>query len=240
MQLFINNWSTTLTADAAAVDTALQVPPALAAELGAIGADDHALLTLAEADATGLETAWEVVRVTGVDAGLGVVTVTRAQEGTAARFWAIGSPISARLTQGSLDALRARANHTGTQPTSTVTGLDAALAARSQLAGIPRRFVADSGAITPADAGMMIVSTSATPITLTIGAEVTAAWAAGDLLPMVHVFQAGAGAVTVAGDGFSISVHATDTAVLEGEGAAATAMWRAADTWSLFGRLVAA
>ena len=42
------------------------------------------------------------------------------------------------------------------------------------------------------------------------------------------------------GDGFSVSVHASDTNVLDGAGAAATAIWRASNTWSLIGRLVAA
>lgn len=107
------------------------------------------------------------------------------------------------------------------------------------LAGTPYRVVTASGAITPADAGKIIISTSATPITLTIGAEATAAWTVSGLAPMVHVLQTGAGNVTVTGDGFSVSVHASDTNVLDGSGAAATAIWRASNSWSLIGRLVA-
>jgi hypothetical protein len=86
----------------------------------------------------------------------------------------------------------------------------------------------------------MLVSTSATPITLTIGAEATAAWTVSGELPLFHIFQAGAGAVTVTGDGFSVDVHANDTNVMEGEGSAVTALWLAADSWGLFGRLVEA
>lgn len=133
-----------------------------------------------------------------------------------------------------------RANHTGSQATNTVTGLDAALADRALIAGLPSRTVTTSGAVTPADAGKWLICDSATPITLTIGAEATAAWTTSGILPMFHVLQIGAGAVTVTGDGFSVTKHADDTNVLAGAGAAATALWRASNTWSLFGRLVAA
>jgi hypothetical protein len=136
--------------------------------------------------------------------------------------------------------LRDRATHTGTQATSTVTDLDAALAARSLLAGLPSRDVTASGAVTPADAGKWLICNSATPITLTIGAEATAAWTTSGILPMFHILQIGAGAVTVTGDGFSVVLHADDTNVLAGAGAAATALWRSSNVWSLIGRLVAA
>lgn len=108
------------------------------------------------------------------------------------------------------------------------------------LAGLPSRSITASGAVTPADAGHWLICNSATPITLTIGAEATAAWAVSGILPMFHVLQIGAGAVTVTGDGFSVTTHASDTNVLDGAGAAATALWRAANTWSLVGRLGAA
>ncbi|MFZ3118863.1 MAG: hypothetical protein WA159_11140, partial [Variovorax sp.] len=141
---------------------------------------------------------------------------------------------------GRLATAFARANHTGEQATSTITGLDAALAAKAAIAGLPSRTVTASGAVTPSDAGKWLISTSATPITLTIGAEATAAWTTSGILPMVHVLQIGAGAVTVTGDGFSVTLHADDTNVLAGAGAAATVLWRASNTWSLIGRLVAA
>lgn len=106
--------------------------------------------------------------------------------------------------------------------------------------GLPSRTITASGAVTPADAGKWLICTSATPITLTIGAEATAAWTTSGILPMFHVLQVGAGAVTVTGAGFSVTLHASDTNVLAGAGAAATALWRASNTWSLIGRLVAA
>ncbi|WP_167140873.1 hypothetical protein [Pseudomonas sp. OTU750018] len=120
------------------------------------------------------------------------------------------------------------------------TDLQAALTARALVAGLPSRTITASGAVTPADAGKWLICTSATPITLTIGAEATAAWTTSGILPMFHVLQVGAGAVTVTGAGFSVTLHASDTNVLAGAGAAATALWRASNTWSLIGRLVAA
>lgn len=105
--------------------------------------------------------------------------------------------------------------------------------------GIAARTVDASGTITPADMGGIVASTSDTPITLTVSAEATAAWAA-DGWPNVDILQLGTGAVTVAGDGFSITLHEEDTSVLAGPGAAASLIRRAADSWQLIGRLVAA
>lgn len=127
---------------------------------------------------------------------------------------------------------------TGPQGPPGTAGADGADG--SALAGLPSRPVAASGAVTPADAGLWLICTSATPITLTIGAEATAAWTTSGILPMFHILQVAAGAVTVTGDGFSVTLHTADTNVLAGAGAAATALWRASNTWSLIGRLVAA
>lgn len=120
------------------------------------------------------------------------------------------------------------------------TDLKAAFDTKALVAGLPSRTITASGAVTPADAGHWLICNSATPITLTIGAEATAAWAISGILPMFHVLQIGAGAVTVTGDGFSVTTHASDSNVLDGTGAAATALWRATNTWSLIGRLVTA
>ena len=105
MQLFINNWSAALTAPATASAVSLSVPLADAAKLTGLGGGDHYLLTLAELDGNGLETAWEIVKVTG--AASGVLTVHRAQEGTTALDWVSASAISSRATKGTLEALRA-------------------------------------------------------------------------------------------------------------------------------------
>lgn len=118
------------------------------------------------------------------------------------------------------------------------TDLQAALDAKAMIAGLPSRDVTTSGAVTPADAGHWIICDSATPITLTIGAEATASWAVPGVLPCFHVMQIGAGGVTVAGDGFSLVLHSQDTAVLNGPGSVATAVRLGPDVWRLFGDLV--
>ena len=117
------------------------------------------------------------------------------------------------------------------------TDLQAALDAKANIAGIPVRVVTASGAITPADSGYMIISTSATPITLTIGAEASGAWPSG-VLSTVHILQTG-GAVTIAGSGFSVNTHAGSTAKTDGAGSVVTLLRTGSNTWWAFGRLVA-
>lgn len=51
---------------------------------------------------------WEIVKVTGISGHL--LTVVRAQEGTAARNWAIGTPVLSKLTAGQVNALVAASN----------------------------------------------------------------------------------------------------------------------------------
>lgn len=110
----------------------------------------------------------------------------------------------------------------------------------SQINGVPGRVVTASGAVTPADAGRWIISNAATPITLTIGAEATAAWPS-DVYATINVLQVGAGAVTIAGaSGVTVSVHSSDTAVTAGAGSAVTAVRTESNKFSLFGKLVAA
>ncbi len=104
MQLFINNWASSLTLPATASAVQLSVPEADANLLTGLGTGDHYLLTLATLDVNGLETAWEVVRVTGHTAG--VLDVLRAQEGTTALELEAATAISARLTQATMEELR--------------------------------------------------------------------------------------------------------------------------------------
>lgn len=103
-----------------------------------------------------------------------------------------------------------------------------------------RTITGTSGVITPADAGRMIISTSASPVVLTFSADEGDSWEVSGHAPVVHFFQAGAGAVVIQGDGFTMATHEEDVAVLDGVGAAATAMRTASNVWWLFGRLVAA
>ncbi|WP_341304736.1 hypothetical protein [Pseudomonas sp. TMP25] len=102
MQLLINNWATVLTAPATSAATTLSVAPAQAAKLAGIGAGDYYLLTLAAAT-DGVETAWEIVKLTGATGS--ALTVVRGWEGTTAAAWPDGVTISARATAGTLASL---------------------------------------------------------------------------------------------------------------------------------------
>lgn len=181
MQLFINNWASTLTSEASVSATELQVSPAAATELGGFSVDDYALLTLAELDDAGQEIAWEVVRANGVDAVAGVITVARAQEGTAPRLWSLGAPISARLTAGTLSRLdlpRAQ------QLVVAASAEDAALVAGAgaitfrmpcalQLLEVRASLAAEqtSGALVTVDLNVAGASILTTPLTLDNGSR---------------------------------------------------------------------
>lgn len=96
-QQFINNWRSELSTAALAGDGTLDIPTADGDLLGTVTASDFYLLTLEDGSKR------EIVKVTGYSAG--TLTVTRAQEGTTAQDWPVGSLIEARLTAGSLAAL---------------------------------------------------------------------------------------------------------------------------------------
>lgn len=105
MQLFINNWSTSLTVAATAEAVQLSVPPVEAAKLIGLGTGDHYLLTLFQRDPlTGIETRREIVRCTDVTGG--VLDVARGQEGTTAQVWDADLLIEARLTKATMETLR--------------------------------------------------------------------------------------------------------------------------------------
>lgn len=105
MQLFINNWSTSLTVAAPAEAVQLSVPPIEAAKLIGLGTGDHYLLTLFEGDpSTGEELRREIVRATAVSGG--AITVERGQEDTIAQVWDAGLLIEARLTKATMETLR--------------------------------------------------------------------------------------------------------------------------------------
>ncbi|EQM71783.1 hypothetical protein L682_29515 [Aquipseudomonas alcaligenes OT 69] len=107
MQRFLNNWSATLLQSAAAADTEIVVAPELAAQLDGLAAGDHYVITLAQRDETGNETAWEIVRATARTAG--TLTVLRQQEGTVApTSWPVGTLVSIRLTRDWVESILLR------------------------------------------------------------------------------------------------------------------------------------
>lgn len=104
--------------------------------------------------------------------------------------------------------------------------------------GVPFRAVTTSATLVPSDSGRWVVCNNSAPITLTISAEASGAWPA-QVLPSVNIVQAGAGDVTIAGSGFTVKVHASDTRTLDGAGSVVTAIRTGVNDWTLFGRLSA-
>lgn len=130
-------------------------------------------------------------------------------------------------------------NFIGATVTDSGSGVvDVEIPSGGSYVGAPiRTITGTTGTITIADAGRKIECTNASAVTLTLDAEATAAWPSN---ADVEIFQRGAGAVTVAGDGFTIKCHASDTLVLAGNGSAAQLSRFGSDDWNLVGRLVAA
>lgn len=98
MQLFINNWQTSLLAPAAAGDLSLSVDPFWSEKLIGLGAGDFYLITAYQSESV------EIMRVTAQAAG--VLTVVRAQEGTQALDFDAGDLVSANVTAATLESLR--------------------------------------------------------------------------------------------------------------------------------------
>ena len=101
-QLFSNNVSTYVTAAVTAVDTVIYVDSVTG--FPTISGDQFFLLTLGELSG-GEEVAREIVKVSANPTGT-AVTITRAQEGTTARTFAIGSTVELRATAGTYEGLR--------------------------------------------------------------------------------------------------------------------------------------
>ncbi len=96
-QLFINNWSTTIS-DATVSDSAttINIPPADSVELGAIAADEYYVVTAS--DGANLE----IMHVTANNE-TGQLTVERAKEGTVALSFTSGDLLEARNTKGAYE-----------------------------------------------------------------------------------------------------------------------------------------
>lgn len=127
---FINNWSTVLAAELSPSALSMTIDAGVAERLGTIGSDYY-LLTLCARDPAGVETAWEIVKVSGRTGG--VLTLVRGQEGTVANLWPAGSLVEARITAGDMAALWSAAHSGGSgggggipEPTGTAFNLRAA------------------------------------------------------------------------------------------------------------------
>ena len=101
-QLFINNWSTTLSADVGVSDTGITVPAADAALLGTITAGDYYVATISDGESL------EIVHITANN-GAGSLTIEREKEGTSALVFTTGDEIECRLTKNTLADLQSHA-----------------------------------------------------------------------------------------------------------------------------------
>jgi len=99
-QLFKNNSNSALAAGINNSDTSMTVLTGIGSKFPAITGSDYFLLTLTQA---GQETSWEIVKVTAVAGD--TLSIVRAQEGTTASAWGMGSKAELRLTAGSIDGL---------------------------------------------------------------------------------------------------------------------------------------
>lgn len=100
-QKFANNVITKLVAGVLGSDSTLMVEDG--SMFPALSGNDFFLATLAAKNSSGLEVAWEIVRVTALSGN--TLTVERGQEGTLARSWSQGDMVSMRLTAGTADGL---------------------------------------------------------------------------------------------------------------------------------------
>ncbi len=104
MQRFINHWQTALSAHLLPGAEQLEVPAA-AAGLLSFGEGAWYKITLTNP----ARSSWEIVTATA--AAGGVLSITRAQEGTAESEWLAGSPVFIELTAQALqDVIEAQAN----------------------------------------------------------------------------------------------------------------------------------
>jgi hypothetical protein len=212
MQLFINNWTTVLTAPALSGDLSLSVDPGKAAELVGLAGPDHYLLTLSSS-VDGIETAWEIVKVTAVSGS--VLTVERGQEGTAAAAWGVDAEISARATAGSLVDLRGATTAQGALADTAVQPGDLATVATTgayaDLIGLPALGTAAATASTAyATAAQGAKADTAVQPGALAAVATTGAYASLSGLPTIPTTAAQVGAIASTEKGAASGVATLD------------------------------
>lgn len=119
-QLFKNNAQGALVAELNERGTLAMLATGHGARFPAPMNGDYFLATLVRLDANGQEDAWEIVKCTGrATDGL---TIVRAQEGTAARTWPIGTRFEMRVTAGTLDSFTSTEEAGAAAPVQSVAG----------------------------------------------------------------------------------------------------------------------
>lgn len=149
-----------------------------------------------------------------------------------------GAPLTAAEADQNIRELRDRANHTGSQAISTVSGLQGALDSKAELIGAPVVVVAGATyTLALTDAGKLIEFTSSSAVTVTIPAQSSVTFSGAE---EYHLCQAGSGkvSVTTAG-GVTLVKPATLNAATREANSVCTLKRRAIDSWRLFGDLEA-
>ncbi|MBQ7625915.1 MAG: hypothetical protein IJS87_02480 [Rhodocyclaceae bacterium] len=99
-QLFANNAFGTLAAPVSSTDTTITLNAGEGARFPVPGNAQDFLITVCARTTAGIETQWEIMRVTAVSGD--TFSVARAQEGTAAVDWPADTPVEMRVTAGTL------------------------------------------------------------------------------------------------------------------------------------------
>lgn len=113
-QLFVNNAGSTLASSITNVATSLTLATGQGALFPSLVGGDTFVLTLTQA---ATETSWEIVEVTARSGD--VLTIVRAQEGTAASAWGAGAKAELRITAAFINSTSTGANLDGGVPSST-------------------------------------------------------------------------------------------------------------------------
>lgn len=128
-QVFKNNAFASLAAELSAAGTLATLATGQGARFPEPTGGNHFLATLILLDGNGAETAWEVVKCTArATDGL---TIERAQEGTTARIWPVGSRLEMRVTAGTLDSFTDTAQAAAAAPVQSVFGRTGAITLQS-------------------------------------------------------------------------------------------------------------
>ena len=128
-QVFKNNAFASLAAELSAAGTLATLATGQGARFPSPTGGDHFLATLILLDGHGAETAWEVVKCTArATDGL---TIERAQEGTTARIWPVGSRLEMRVTAGTLDSFTDTTQAAAAAPVQSVFGRTGAVMLQS-------------------------------------------------------------------------------------------------------------
>ena len=128
-QVFKNNAFASLAAELSEAGTLATLATGQGARFPAPTGGNHFLATLILLDGNGAETAWEVVKCTArATDGL---TIERAQEGTTARIWPVGSRLEMRVTAGTLDSFTDTTQAAAAAPVQSVFGRTGAVMLQS-------------------------------------------------------------------------------------------------------------